>query len=306
MNTNGKSAILLATYNGESYLREQLDSLLEQSYDSFVICAHDDGSKDSTPAILAEYAERYPGKVFVLPGDATGSSRDNFFYLMEQVEAPYYFFCDQDDIWLPRKLALCHEKMAEIEKSGLPALVFTDLSVADGSGQVIQERMSEYQALHMDAASFPRLLIQNVVTGCTMMVNRALRDKAMLPIPATGVIMHDWYLALVAARFGSIGYVDAPTMLYRQHGSNVVGAKNIRSPSYLLSRLRSGDIRSSLADTRTQAAFFAEHFGEGEDSLAARYGRLGGEGKLSRLRFYKTEGVKKSGLTRNLGLIVFG
>lgn len=306
MNTQGKSAILLATYNGEAYLRQQLDSLLEQSYEDFVICVHDDGSKDGTAAILEEYAGRYPEKITVLPGAATGSSRDNFFWLMAQVEAPYYFFCDQDDIWLPRKLALCREKMAGLETDGVPALVFTDLSVADEQGRVLHRRMSEFQSLPPEGAAFPRLLMQNVVTGCTVMINRALRDKALLPIPAEGVIMHDWFLALTAARFGVIGFVDAPTMLYRQHGGNVVGAKNVRSAEYILSRLASGKIRTSLADTRAQAAFFAAHFGEAEDSLAARYGKLEEESKAERLLFYEKEGVKKSGLLRNLGLIVFG
>ena len=306
MNTQGKSAILLATYNGEAYLRPQLDSLLEQSYENFVICVHDDGSRDGTKAILEEYAEKYPGKLLLLPGAATGSSRDNFFYLMGQVEAPYYFFCDQDDIWLPRKLSLCHEKMAKLETDGLPALVFTDLSVADESGNILHRRMSEFQSLPPEAATFSRLLMQNVVTGCTVMINRTLRDMALLPIPAEGVIMHDWFLALVAARFGSIGFVDVPTLLYRQHGGNAVGAKNIRSADYILSRLTSGKLRTSLADTRTQAAFFAEYFGEAEDSLAARYGKLEKESKLRRLRFYEKEGVKKSGLLRNLGLIIFG
>lgn len=306
MDTEGKIAVLLATYNGALYLPELLASLLAQSCRDFVILAHDDGSSDETPALLRAFARDHPGLLRILPGAPTGSARDNFLFLLSRTEAPCYMFCDQDDIWLPDKVALTLAKMRESEQEGKPALVFTELSVADARGRVIREKMSEYQHLPLEAVSFRRLLIQNVVSGCTVMINRTLRDMALQDIPAEDVIMHDWYLALIAARFGTVAAVETPTILYRQHDSNSVGARDVRSLRYLLSRLRSGDVPASLAATRRQAALFARQFGEDSASLCARYAALGRKGKLRRLRFYAAEGVRKSGLLRNLGLVWFG
>ena len=97
-------AVLMATYNGETYLEAQIESLLKQTYRDFIVYAHDDGSKDKTMQVLEKYVEQYPDKFRLLRYAALKSAKKNFFSLLKKVEADYYMFCDQDDIWLPEKI----------------------------------------------------------------------------------------------------------------------------------------------------------------------------------------------------------
>ncbi len=331
MYSTDKIAILLATYNGEKYIAEQIESIRSQSYTDWKLYIHDDGSKDGTIMILCQYAREYPGKIVVVDGPSTGSAKDNFLYLMSVVDASYYMCADQDDVWLPEKVEKTLEVMKRLENTSVkgdgptsgigethivaplkrekntPRLVFTELTVTDEALGIKAERMSDYQGLDCKGISFSRALIQNVVTGCTMMINRALRDE-MIQIGDTGdMLMHDWWAALTALRFGEVAFLETPTILYRQHGNNGVGAQNTASLLYNIKKMMQGDkIKKSLADTRAQARAFARQYGEGEDSLARRYGELEKAGKWARLRFYGKENVKKSTWKKNLGLLIWG
>lgn len=537
-----KIAILLATYNGERYLAEQIESIRAQSYTNWHVYMHDDGSSDGTLEILRAYAAEEPERfTYVDDGCRARSARDfsdagevkvimevpteaatyatantkmnaateekditnaaiisrgakgNFFYLLERVEADYYMFCDQDDVWLPDKIAVTWAKMQEIarlypaadpffdagsvkrgtdgekahlnpagaeetcagsvkrgteaekadlypaddekscegsekrgtedekahldpasaekmseggvkrgtegEKTNLyPAAVFTELRVVDEQKNTICDTMSAYQGLDCSKTSFHRLMIQNVVTGCTMMINRVLRDEMLgrrvqsgsggieppvsevhkneasasetipsemtksekstseatinedsarenptseafstLPPDIDKIIMHDWWGAMIAAAFGRIAFVPEPTILYRQHGTNSVGAKAATSMGYLAKRMAKADeVRESLRLTREQAGEFARCFAQaqaymdsncsGADhaldtkgirdtkgvnsetciSLALNYAGLGSKNKFVRLGFYIRHDAWKTNLSRNVGLIIFG
>ena len=304
-----KIAILLASYNGETYIAEQIESLLAQTETGWELFVHDDGSTDRTPEILRRFEAREPDRIHVLDGLPCGSAKDNFLRMMRDVRAPYVMFCDQDDVWLPEKVELTLGEMKRIEaKHGVekPLLVFTDLRVTDERLQPIAERLSAYQKLNPGHIKPQELMIQNVVTGCTVMINRALAALAIRPENTAGIIMHDWWCALIGASFGAVSYVDRALVLYRQHGGNSVGAKKLNSPRYLTARIkRQADIKNSLLATRRQAAFLAETF-PAADAIFREYGQLGGKRKSERLRFYAKNGIRKSGWQRNLGLLVWG
>jgi glycosyltransferase involved in cell wall biosynthesis len=218
--------ILLATYNGEKYIRDQIDSILKQSYSNFRLIVRDDGSTDGTKAILEEYVKKCPGHVVLLEENRNLGVKGNFSRLMEASQAPYILFCDQDDHWLEHKVEVTLNKMRELETlhgAHSPLLVHTDLIVANEKLVPIHHSFWRYAKLFpYKARSLNRLLVQNAVTGCTTMINKPLLLKSS-PIP-NEAIMHDWWVALVAAAFGQIGIVDVPTLYYRQHGKNSLGA----------------------------------------------------------------------------------
>lgn len=300
-------AILLATYNGAEYLGEQLDSLLAQTYTDWTAYIHDDGSQDATLEVIDAYVKKYPEHFVCVEGEPTGGARNNFFYLLKRVEAGEYLFCDQDDVWLPDKIEKTVQRMRETPSGEAPRLVFTELTVADENLQVIAERMSSYQALDCTKTGINRLIIQNVITGCTVMINRPLRDRILLVRHMDKIVMHDWWAGLIASLYGSISFVEEPTILYRQHRENSVGAIDFHNKSYLLKKAKTPDrIRLSLKKTRLQAEELVEVFGLPADSLCAGYARLDEKNKLQRLRFYRKNDIKKTNLLRNVGLVLWG
>lgn len=220
--------ILLATYNGAAYLDEQLASIEAQTYSNWRLFARDDGSTDRTPEILAAFQARHPEKVTIVRDeDGNVGLVRNFSRLMEVSTAPYAAFCDQDDVWLPEKLSVSLERMRELEAehgADKPLLVFTDLTVVDEGLKVIHPSFWRYQSLKPERCNeLNRLLLQNVVTGCTTLMSRSLVEKAV-PIPKSAVV-HDWWVALVSAGFGRAASVPRSTVLYRQHAKNLIGAR---------------------------------------------------------------------------------
>ena len=127
--------ILLATYNGKKYLKQQLDSLLNQTFEDFKIIIRDDSSKDKTMDIIMEYKEKYPEKIKVIEDDVKcGSSVSNFMQLIKHATAPYIMFCDQDDYWLPNKIEISLKKMRQEENDkNKPILIYTDYKVVDSN-----------------------------------------------------------------------------------------------------------------------------------------------------------------------------
>lgn len=285
--------ILLATYNGERFLAAQLDSILAQSYTGWRLLIRDDGSTDSTPAIIEDYAARHDGWIVVVD-DGRGSlgASGNFATLMEHAQADYVMFCDQDDVWLPHKIKRLSEAMhdLETESGGKPLLVHSDLTVVDERLIPVHPSFWRYQSIDPGfGRALNRLLRQNVSTGCAMLCNRALVELA-LPIPAEAPI-HDWWIALVAGAMGRIAFVDEPTVLYRQHGANTFGAQSLGIKS-LLRRMAAtpvAAVRSSrdlALRSQAQAARLLANYGEGMDGrtreIVASYATLSERGFFSR------------------------
>jgi glycosyltransferase involved in cell wall biosynthesis len=224
---NSAIDILLATCNGASYLPEQLDSLLAQTCRGWRLLVRDDGSSDGTREILENYRSRHPDVIIIIPDEGQNlGACGNFSRLLEQADAPYVMFCDQDDVWLPDKIELTLAAMRELERqhgAETPQLVHTDLMVVDGRLNRLGDSLWLFQCTEPQRLTkLNRLLMQNFATGCTVMINRALRDLAV-PVPVEA-LMYDWWLALVATAFGRVAAVERPTVLYRQHGRNDIGA----------------------------------------------------------------------------------
>ena len=218
-----KIFILLSTYNGEKYLKEQLDSLFSQNYKDFKLIVRDDGSTDRTKEILNSY------DIELLSSCENLGVKKSFETLLEYAyensDAKYFMFCDQDDVWNEDKIEKTLNQMNEMEKlyKNTPILVHTDLEVVDENLHTINPSFMKLQNLNEKKNRLNNLLIQNTITGCTVMINRDLA-KLCLPM-SSNAIVHDWWVGLVASYFGKIGYVDDSTIKYRQHTSNTIGAK---------------------------------------------------------------------------------
>lgn len=224
-------AILLATYNGERYLNELMDSLLSQTYRDFIVIVRDDQSTDTTLEILGRWSAEHPDKVMIV-SDERGNlrSRENFSCLLELCDAPYFAFCDQDDIWLPNKLQVAIDRMRQLESqfgTATPIMVHTDLKVVDGSLREISPSFFRYSNVDFGRAErLDHLVINNIVTGCASMGNRAILELGR-PVPAEAPF-HDWWMALIAASCGVLSTIPETTILWRQHGGNQVGAGHTR------------------------------------------------------------------------------
>ena len=221
-------AILLATYNGERFLAEQLDSLFFQSYSDFVIYAHDDGSTDRTVEILHQYEKKYPEKLVILEYEPTGGAKNNFYSLMQRVDADYYMFCDQDDVWRPEKIEETFKKIIELEKDNpqLPYLVFTDLTVTDEKLNILYDSLMRKFDYQPDEQSICTVLSGNIAFGCSMLFNKLSRNCALNIQDINDFSMHDTLMMLVVLSSGRVGYLSYPTIYYRQHQNNDVGLKD--------------------------------------------------------------------------------
>jgi len=217
----------MATYNGQRFLQQQLDSLLRQTVSDFCVRIRDDGSTDKTLEIIKNFAADHPNRIY-LDGvnKTTIGPCANFSRLLEKTDADYVFFCDQDDIWLPEKLETLRQRLIAMESkhgASTPLLVHSDLEVVDEDLNSLDSSFWHYQHLCPHRMqTLNRLLVQNCVTGCAMAINRPLANFDPIPKDA---IMHDWWLALIAAAVGHLEYESSALTQYRQHTSNDTGAK---------------------------------------------------------------------------------
>jgi glycosyltransferase involved in cell wall biosynthesis len=261
-----KIEILLATYNGERYLSQQIDSLLAQDWHDVSITVSDNDSTDGTWPILNRFALQAPGKFRLLRNTGVRGVVGNFTFLMEQATADYVAFCDQDDLWEVDKLSVLMERMVETEgrhSVNQPVMVYSDMRLIDGSDRVICESLWRKAGVVPRRAGFRNLLAQNLATGCTVLVNRALLRLA-LPMPQAGcVMMHDYWLSLVAMAFGTCLPVERQTVSYRQHESNVVGAGAKLTPIGRIQRIFSDpDLDVWIRSAARQAECFDTRYGE--------------------------------------------
>ena len=301
-------AILLATYNGAAYLPQLLDSVLRQLPQDAILLAHDDGSSDATPQILAAYAAKYSSLLILSDGIKTGGASANFAHLLEHSRADYYMFCDQDDVWLPDKITFAMQKMRELEKlhgNATPLLVHTDLQVTDNNLRILAHSFWAYQKLQPEAGNALNTLVaQNVAVGCTMLLNNSLREMA-LPIPRQS-LMHDRWLALVACAFGHIAYDSRSAILYRQHDANTVGAQKWGYAYFLKNTLPA--MRESTKASRSQAAIFLEQYKSKlpPDTCAwlEGYATLDSLGFTEKRLFLLKHGIRKNGILRNIGFFL--
>ena len=233
--------ILLATYNGERFLPEQIESITSQSFKDYNILASDDSSSDCTFEILRSYESVLGEKIKVVRSN-THSAKENFYNLLDMADAEYIALCDQDDFWESDRLKKSLEAIQRLEKrygKETPILVHSDLEIVDGNLNSQNKKMSELTGISeaikyakeeskylytiSTEESFSRYLVENNITGNTVIINKALLDIYKRPKVS---FMHDWWLGMIAFTFGKVGYLNECLVKYRQHESNELGAKN--------------------------------------------------------------------------------
>lgn len=299
--------VLLATHNGEEFLAEQIDSVLGQEGVELRILIHDDESSDKTPLVLEEYVRDHSAKIDRLHSSGRLGVRGGFSRLLNQTHAPYVAFCDQDDVWVASKLGRLLAHMQLLEKKyghDMPILVHSDLAVVGRSLQLIHPSFWAYSGIDPTRNNFEQILIKNSVTGCALLANRALVEKAN-PIP-DGAVMHDHWLALVAAAFGRIESIKEPLVLYRQHGSNVIGARAY-SWREIFRRFSSSCGRMDISRLRYQASVFSAQFATllspEQGALIDGFARLPGLSWIERRIYLLRHGILLPGLIRNMALL---
>ena len=219
--------ILLATFNGEKFLCEQLDSIVNQEYKFWELLIHDDGSSDNTISILNQYQNNYPKKVKLLNDQKIFSSASkNFFHLIKHRsrEANLYCLCDQDDIWHKNKLKIIVERY-NTKYSKEPLLIHSDLSLIDDEGKLLEKSHNKLINYQKNFITKNSALFSNPVPGCAMTINSPLADKISY---CKYMVMHDWWILLSALYENTnVIFIKLPLVKYRQHSANVCGYKKI-------------------------------------------------------------------------------
>lgn len=242
-------AILLATFNGEKYIEELMESILNQRFRDFAIFIHDDGSTDRTVEIIDDYQKKYPTLIKVIKGRSFGNAKSNFLYLLSKVNADYYMFCDQDDVWMPEKVAVMHDVMIKREKENVSQLVFSDMKVVDSELNLIHSSFFRYSGLNTKRVKTNYLVLENIIPGCCCMMNSSLRREALKYKNIENIRWHDWWIALVASVTGNIVFVNSSLSYYRQHDNNAVGAIKSNSIHLFCNRIVKLLKRNSYKDT---------------------------------------------------------
>lgn len=229
----GRVAILLATWNGAAFLDEQLRSLAEQTHPSIDIWVSDDGSTDGTLGILADWRERWTRGAFEVREGPRSGFAENFRSLIskEAIEADYFAFCDQDDLWEPDKLETALAWM-RTQDGGRPLLFCSRTLTISQSGQAIGK-----SPLFRRRPSFRNALVQSLAGGNTMVLDEAARKLLACASRRAGFVSHDWWAYLmVTGADGIVHYCPEPLVRYRQHAGNLIGANT--SWAARLARLR--------------------------------------------------------------------
>lgn len=211
---NYNVAILMSTYNGEKYIKDQIDSLLRQKKVDINIYIRDDGSTDNTFNILEKYKKDF--RIHILYGNNIGPTESFWALLTSNINADYFAFSDQDDVWLENKLFEACNKLENYEKE---AMYFSNLYVVD-------ETLEHQSILDMTPnLNIGSALVSNRAYGCTIVINKKLCD-VIKRTKSTMIPQHDTRIYHIALAIGAEIYFDKESyILYRQHGNNVVGAR---------------------------------------------------------------------------------
>ena len=302
----GEVSIVMATYNGAHYLEEQIESILANTYEDWTMEICDDGSTDRTLSIIERYQELYPNKIKFHPNEEQLGVTRNFLEGAMRANGEYVMFCDQDDVWLPEKIEKTLKFMKEREKlscENTPIAVFTDAKVVDGALRNINSSFFAYNKLDTKKIDLPHLLVENKMIGCTTMINRGILDK-VIEFP-NFARYHDWWIALIAAVFGEIAFLNESTMLYRQHSKNMVGSQSFFA--YVIDRIKNiKKQKENLIKTEKQAWEFCEIYKkyllEEQRQIIWDFANIRSENLIERRDRLFRHKLWKTGVARNIGL----
>lgn len=208
--------IILSTYNGSLYIKEQLESLYAQDYPNIKIYVRDDGSSDSTLEILK--AESDKGRLTLFDGRNIGIFNSFLELLKLSGSADYYALCDQDDVWLSNKIS---KAISKLKDQRSPSLYCSSLMLVDS--QLNELKLFAYD----DSIGFKNSIFSNCATGCSCVFNSTLKDLFLRTKDPSKIIMHDWWLYMIASAFGEVIYDKESYILYRQHAHNQIGMQSV-------------------------------------------------------------------------------
>jgi len=301
-NLSDTVCILLSCYGEAPYLEDFLNSLRRQTAKNWRIFARCDGPvSERAKQLLRDLPE-----LELLPDETHLGVPASYRELLRRApDCRRYMFADQDDVWLPEKIGVSVTAIreAEADSPGRPILVHSDLRITDVRLAPVAESLAAYQSLDPKRCRLQDLMVQNNVTGCTMIFNRELRELAA-DIPPEA-ICHDWYLAMIAAAFGRIAYLPRPLVLYRQHAANVYGAVSRRQ--FFRHGLSRRELHRKLALTQDQAAGFLRQFRarlspEQIETLSAWSSLPDQKSYFRRLFSVWRHGFRKNDLVRTFGM----
>ncbi len=242
-----KVAVIMSTYNGEAFIEEQLDSILAQSYKNIEIVVRDDGSKDKTVEIIKEYQKKYKN-IQLFEGENLGFIK-SFFELLKLVDADYYSYADQDDIWIENKIELAVNSLNKLDDTK-PNMAFGKSDYYDENMQFIgeSEKNREY--------SFLKSLFSCVSQGMTMTVNKKTRDMIIQNMPKS-CFFHDWWTYILCVSMGNVAYDNVTTVKYRRRKQNATseGQGYIR---LLVWRIKNLLFKNGMKDIKQQMLNFKE------------------------------------------------
>lgn len=306
--------ILLATYNGDAYLKSQLKSIENQTYNNWYLIVFDDHSSDNTMKILEDFKNAHLDKVCIKRNEVpTGCAKNNFFSILKSklIKPGYIMFCDQDDIWLPNKIEKSYKTILEIENNDTttPALVYTDLLVVDENLNQISNSFFSYVKTYDYIPSLSKCLIQNNMAGCTSIINYKLYELVTKTDNINNILMHDWWILLLALCTGKVGLLNEPTIQYRQHHNNSIGAKK-HGLILIIHKLIHNDTKISIFNAMYQAKNFLntykDEIDEKDYNLIKDFSDLTEKSKVKRIKFYLNNNCLKCGILRQIGQIIYG
>ncbi len=294
-------AILLCTYNGEAFLAEQLQSIYEQTWTNWQLWVSDDGSRDGTMALLQETQKKWRDKTMEIRFGPHRKSTTNFLALTnaQEIDADYYAYCDQDDIWLPDKLRRALKMLKDVP-SETPALYGTRTQLIDERG--IRFGLSPYFG---KKPSFSNALVQCIAGGNTMVFNHAARKLLCRAGADINVPAHDWWTyLLVAGCGGTVIYDGFPSVLYRQHHNNQVGSNHsVTAQLSRANRLLQGDFCVWNERNIHELFSVSDLLTENNQKKLALFERLRRAPLVKRLRLYFRLGIYRQTLGGNVGLL---
>ena len=255
--------ILLASYNGEKYINEQIESIISQTYKDIKLIIRDDGSTDNTVKIILDYKNRYPEIIdFVQDDVKCKSSVSNFFELLKYAKSDYVMFSDQDDFWFPDKISEVLREIQKLESEygiDTPILVFSAYKATDEFLKPLEQN-SAIKKIPDELLSLNRLLVENCgVSGCVLIVNKSLYSK--IGVYSSEIMMHDLWFAMYASACGIIRYFPKELMYYRQHSDNSFGFVKLQGINYRLKRfLNRSNIKDTLRKYFEQAVLFRQRY----------------------------------------------
>jgi glycosyltransferase involved in cell wall biosynthesis len=317
--------IILATYNGEKYISEQIESIIKNSYKDWKLWIFDDGSTDRTGTIVESYIKKYPKQIHFHSNERNKGVTLNFLegtlyankcnqrdnlkaaeIMQKETITDYFMFCDQDDVWMTDKIEITLNQMKKMEqkfnKSSILA-VFTDASVVDENLNEIHPSFYQVNKLNTKKLDLPHIMMENKLIGCTVMFNHMLLNK-MEKLPGNARY-HDWWVAMIASAYGHISFLPKATLFYRQHSNNVVGNQSFHS--YVKLRIASlNKQKVAINKIIKQADDFYQIFRSDlqTDKKMQVYtlSQLHKYNWFQRRLFLLKYGFLKTGLIRNIGL----